>query len=53
VSIVCDIDYNSIIHCQQNENLCGNNLEELLMEQNTSTIPLYFETKKNAIQGKL
>jgi len=52
VGIVCDIDYNSIIHCQQNENLCGNNLEELLMEHNTSTVPLYFETKKSAIQGK-
>ena len=46
VSIVCDIDYNSIRYCEHNESLCDNHLEKLF---NTS----FLKTQKVTIQGMM
>ena len=49
MSIVCDIDYNSLRHCQQNEILCENHMDELFREH--SAVPISFEKKNNTIRG--
>jgi len=50
VGIVCDIDYNSIKHCQQNKVLCSNNLGELF-RKNESNLRSY-EKKLHTTQGE-
>lgn len=47
VGIVCDIEYNSIRHCEQNETMCGTDLRR----KNASKTLNTFEKKKHTIQG--